>query len=75
MRCKMGVLLVHRFVVAADLYAATTEESIHYRACVKQVPNGTKMSVEFVWRRRILRKRLDVGPLLGYECTTSFGQS
>ena len=75
MRCKMGVLLVHRFVVTAGLGAATTEESVYHSARVKQVSNGTKMGVEFVLRRRILRESLAVGPLLGYECATSFGQS
>ena len=75
MRCKMGVLLVHRFVVAAGFGAATTEESVYHSARVKQVPNGTQMSVEFVFGWWILRERLAVGPLLGYECATSFGQS
>jgi hypothetical protein len=33
------------------------------------------VGVKFVLRRRILRESLDVGPLLGYECATSFGQN
>jgi hypothetical protein len=75
MRCTIGVLLVDRFLVAAGLGGATTEESVYHSACVKQLPNRTDKVVEVRLRRRIQRESLEVGPLLGYECTTSLGQS
>jgi hypothetical protein len=73
MRCTIGVLLFDRFLVAAGLGGATTEESVYDSACVKQVPNRTEKVVGV--RLRIRRESLEVGPLLGYECTTSLGQS
>ena len=75
MRCTIGALLVDRFIVAAGLGGATTEESVYHSACVKQVPNRTEKVLGVRWRRRIRRESLEVGPLLGYECTTSLGQS
>jgi hypothetical protein len=75
MRCTIGVLLVDRFLVAAELGGATIEESVYDSASVKQVPNRTEKVVGVRLRRRIRRESLEVGPLLGYECTTSLGQS
>jgi hypothetical protein len=72
MRCTIGALLVDRFLVAAGLGGATTEESVYDSACVKQVLNRTE---KVHLRRRIRRESFEVGPLLGYECTTSLGQS
>ena len=51
------------------------EESVYDSACVKQVLNRTEKVVGVRLRRRIRRESLEVGPLLGYECTTSLGQS
>lgn len=67
MRCTMGVLLVDRVLVTAVVWVATTEESVHYSACVKQVINGTEMAGGFRLRRRLLPGNREVGPLLGYE--------
>jgi len=75
MRCKTGVLLVNRFLVASDLRGATTEESVYHSARVKQVLNGTQLGVGFCLGQRILRESLEVGPLSGYECATSSGQN
>jgi hypothetical protein len=75
MRCTIGVLLVDRFIVAAGLGGATTEESVYHSAYVKQVLNRTEKVLGVRLRRRIRRESLEVGPLLGYECTTSLGQS
>jgi hypothetical protein len=75
MRCTIGVLLVVRFFVTAGPGGATTEESVYDSACVKQVPNRTEKIGGVRLRRRIRRESLEVGPLLGYECTTSLGQS
>jgi hypothetical protein len=75
MRCKMSVLLVDRFPVAAGLGGTTTEKSVYDSARVKQVRNGTEKGVWFRLRWRIRRESLQIGPLLGYECTTSLGQS
>jgi hypothetical protein len=42
MRCKLGVLLVDRFLIAPGLGGATTiEESVYDSACMKQLPNRT----------------------------------
>jgi hypothetical protein len=75
MRCTIGVLLFDRFLVTAGLGGVTTEESVYDSACVKQVQNRTEKVVGVRLRRRIRREGLEVGPLLGYECTTSLGQS
>jgi hypothetical protein len=75
MRCKLGVLLVDRFLIAAGLGGATTEESVYDSPCMKQVPNRTEKSVGFRLRWRIRGKSLEVGPLLGYEGATSLRQN
>jgi hypothetical protein len=75
MHCTINVLLFDRFFVAAGLGGATTKESVYDSACVKQVRNRTEKVVGVRLRRRIRRESLEVGPLLGYECTTSLGQS
>jgi uncharacterized protein involved in copper resistance len=75
MRCTIGVLLFDRFLVTAGLGGVTTEESVYDSACVKQVQNRTEKVVGVRLRRRIRREGLEVGPLLGYERTTSLGQS
>jgi uncharacterized protein involved in copper resistance len=75
MRCTIGLLLVDRLLVAAGLGGATTEESVYDSARVKQVPNGTEKGVGFRLRRRIRRESFEIGPLLGYEETTSLGQT
>jgi hypothetical protein len=75
MRCTIGVLLFDRFLVAAGLGGATTEESVYDRACVKQVLNRTEKVVGVRLRRRIRRESLEVGPLPGYEEATSFGRN
>jgi hypothetical protein len=71
----IGVLLVDRFIGAAGLGGATTEESVYHSAGVKQVLNRTEKVVGVRLRRRIRWEGLEVGPLFGYECTTSLGQS
>jgi hypothetical protein len=46
------------------------EESVYYRACVKQVmngANGTEMVIGFRLGQRVPRANLEIGPLLGYE--------
>jgi hypothetical protein len=75
MRCTIGVLLVDRFLIFAGLWGATTEESVYYSACVKQVAHGTETVVEFCFGRRFLRESLEVSPLFGYERATSLGQN
>jgi hypothetical protein len=75
MRCTIGVLLVDRFLVVAGLWGATTEESVYYSACVKQLAHGTETGVEFCFGRRFLRESLEVSPLFGYERATSLGQN
>ena len=75
MRCTIGVLLVDRFLVAAELGGATIEESVYDSASVKQVPNRTEKVVGVRLRRRIRRESLEVGPLPGYEEATSFGRN
>lgn len=75
MRCKIGVLLFDRFLVAAGLGGATTEESVYDSACVKQVPNRTEKAVVVRLRCRIRRESLEIGPLVGYEETTSLGRT
>jgi len=53
---------------------ATIEESVYDSACMKQLPNRTeKIVVGVRLHRRFRREGLEVGPLLGYECTTSLG--
>jgi len=43
---------------------------------MKQLPNRTEEVVVGIrLRQRIRRESLEVGPLLGYERTTSLGQS
>jgi hypothetical protein len=73
---------VDRFLVAGRAptggrsEVATIEESVYDSACMKQLPNRTeKVVVGIRLVRRIRREGLEVGPLLGYECTTSLGQS
>ena len=56
-------------------YSEAAEESVYDSACLKQVPNRTEKVVGVRLRWRIRRESLEVGPLLGYECTTSLGQS
>ena len=73
MRCTVGVLL-NRFLVAAGLGGATTEESVYDSSRVKQVMDGTEMGRGFRLRR-LLWGNLEVGPLLGYERATSFGRN
>jgi hypothetical protein len=75
MRCKFGVLLVDRFLIAPGLGGATTEESVYDSARMKQVPNRTEKGVGFRLRWRIRGESLEVGPLLGYECATSLRQN
>jgi hypothetical protein len=55
---------------------ATIEESVYDSACMKHLPNRTeKVVVGVRLRRRIPREGLELGPFLGYECTTSLGHS
>ena len=75
MRCKLGVLLVDRFLIAPGLGGATTEESVYDSARMKQVPNRTEKGVGFRLCWRIRGGSLEVGPLLGYECPTSLRQN
>ena len=72
MRCKLDVLLIGRFLIAAGLGGATTEESVYDSARMKQVLNGTEKGVRFRLRWRI---RGEIGPLLGYEYATSLRQN
>jgi hypothetical protein len=81
MRCKVSVLLVRSISRRAGQAppearseVATIEESVYDSACMKQLPNRTeKVAVRVRLRRRVRREGLEVGPLLGYECTTSLG--
>jgi hypothetical protein len=72
MRCKLDVLLIDRFLIAAGLKGATTKESVYDSARMKQVLNGTEKGLRFRLRRRI---RGEIGPLLGYKCATSLRQN
>ena len=71
----MVALLANRFFAVAIRWGMAVEESVYDSASVKQVPNRTEKVVGVRLRRRIRRESLEVGPLLGYECTTSLGQS
>jgi len=74
-RCKIVVLLAHRFFAVAVRGSAAIEESIYDSECVKQVPQRTEVGFRFGWGKRTLQERVEVGPFGRYEGATSIGQN
>jgi hypothetical protein len=65
--CKIVVLLTGRFFVVGTRCGTTLEKSIDDSACVKQVCEGTQMSVLLWGGERVLVERIEVGPLDRHE--------